>query len=78
MIGTPSEDAAKKFVIEDKEAKDVLLMTMRVKILEVVTKTFLEFDEDTTLRDLVSEALTLAANDWKVMSRIAEKVDKTA
>jgi hypothetical protein len=76
MISKVSEDSARKFILEDKEAKDVLLMTMRVKVLEFSTKTFLEVDENFVLRDLVGEALTLAANDWKVMSRIAEKVDK--
>ena len=66
---------AKNLILSDKEAKDVLIMTFRVKILEVITKTFQDGVDDTNFRSLVGEALFLAANDWKVMNRIAEKTD---
>ena len=65
----------KTIVSEDKEAKDVLLMTLRMKILDLVSESFDELADNSAFCDLVGEALCLAANDWKIMCRIAEKGD---
>ena len=69
---------AKKLILEDDEAKSVLVMAMRVEILKIVTKTFEDGLEDTDLYTLVGEALSLAAKDWEVMNRILEKVNAEA
>ena len=78
MIPAFDEQKAKKLILEDDEAKNVLVMAMRVEILKVVTKTFEDGLEDTGLYTLVGEALSLAAKDWGVMNRILEKVNEEA
>lgn len=78
MIPAFDEQKAKKLILEDDEAKNILLMTMRVEILKVVTKKFEDGLEDVDLYGLVGEALSLAAKDWKVMNRILEKVNDEA
>lgn len=78
MISAFDGPKAKKLILEDDEAKSVLVMAMRVEILKVVTKTFEDGLEDAGLYALVGEALSLAAKDWEIMNRILEKVNEEA